>query len=67
MEQAHAKRTRIGVTVFVLLAVLTIIEYIIAVNLTGTVPYLAVIALLKAGLIVSYFMHIKQLRSTEAH
>jgi cytochrome c oxidase subunit IV len=44
------------------LAVLTAVEYGIAVALHSNVlPYLAVIALIKAGLIVQYFMHVAQL------
>lgn len=67
MASSHAQRTRTGLTVFAILAVFTIIEYIVAITLTGTLPYLTVIALIKAGLIVVYFMHIKQLRRAEVH
>lgn len=47
-----------GWAVFWILAGLTAIEYFIAISLAKNVPLLAIIALLKAVLIVYYFMHI---------
>ncbi|MBI4499050.1 MAG: cytochrome C oxidase subunit IV family protein [Chloroflexi bacterium] len=59
---------RLGLWVFLGLAVLTVVEYIVAVALPGgTVPYLTVIGLLKAGLILVYFMHVAQLWHQEEH
>lgn len=58
---------RRGIIVAVVLAVLTIIEYFIGTGdlLNGSLIVLAVIALLKAGLIVQYFMHISRLWTDE--
>ena len=52
---------RIGWVVFILLAVLTVVEWLVAVLITANLPLLLVIALAKAGLIVHYFMHIVRL------
>lgn len=60
-----------GLLVAVLLAVLTVLEYIFAggvSNETQRFAGLAVTAVLKAGLIMYYFMHIYRLwRGEEAH
>ncbi len=58
---------RPGILVLVALAVLTIVEYWIASALDGSVVFLFVIALVKAGLILQYFMHLGTLWSEEAH
>ena len=65
--QSLSPRVRIGIYAFIILAILTIIEYIIAVSMTGTVLYLSIIALAKAGVIAYYVMHISQLRHPEGH
>lgn len=53
---------RLGVWVIVGLALLTVLEYEVAVSIhSSSLPYLVVIALIKAGMIVYYFMHISQL------
>lgn len=57
---------RTGWMVFVALAVLTIIEYVVAVSLDANVPVVAVIALAKAGFIVYYFMHVARAWRGEA-
>jgi cytochrome c oxidase subunit 3 len=49
-----------GVIIFVFLAVLTALEFFVAVAI-GAVALLAVIALVKAGLVVYYYMHIYRL------
>ncbi len=49
---------RTGWMVFLALAVLTIVEYIVAVGVDANLPVIAVIALGKAGFIVYYFMHV---------
>ena len=56
---------RQGVYIFILLAVLTIAEYFISIETDGSVTFLMIIALLKAGLIVNFFMHIYRLWRTE--
>lgn len=49
-----------GVVIFVYLTVLTILEYFIAVAFDA-VPLLIVVALIKAGLVMYYYMHIYML------
>lgn len=59
------ERTRamlVGRNVFILLAVLTVVEYAVAVSLDSALILLFVVATAKAWLIVVYFMHIRQLR-----
>jgi len=63
MMEHKALELRRGVLVFVALAVLTAVEYAIAV-FTGIYLLLAVTALGKAGLVVWYYMHIKRVFST---
>lgn len=60
--QSRAKRMRIGWAVAFVLAVLTALEYWFAVEYAGSplVP-LAIIAIIKAYLIIQFFMHISQL------
>jgi len=53
-------RMRVGWNIIITLAVLTIVEFVISVYLKPSTPYLIVTALVKAWLIVSYFMHITQ-------
>ncbi len=49
---------RTGWVVFLWLAVLTAVEFIVAVTVDANLPIMVVIALIKAGLIVYYFMHV---------
>ena len=66
---AQARRSaayRQGFLVLVGLAVLTIVEYLIAVYLPSVVIIL-IINLGKAGLIVQYYMHVSRLWSEESH
>ena len=62
MEKKH-KQFRQGVMVFVGLAVLTALEFAIAV-LTGIYFLLVLTALLKAGLVAWYYMHIRKVFTT---
>jgi caa(3)-type oxidase subunit IV len=68
---SEATDQRRGFNVIVLLAVLTGLEYVIAVELDVVpvlVTLLVAIALVKAGLIVTYFMHLaKAWRGEGAH
>lgn len=57
---------RRGIYVFLVLAVLTIIEFAVAVSFNSTV-LLFIIALLKAAAIVQYFMHVYRLWREESH
>lgn len=56
-----------NIIVFVLLAVLSALEYFVAVSLQGSAVLLILIALIKASLIVYYFMHIYRLWREEGH
>ena len=51
-----------GVFIFVYLAVLTVLEYFVAIAFDA-VPILVVVALVKAALVVYYYMHIYQLNA----
>jgi hypothetical protein len=58
---------RQGFFVFLALAVLTGIEMAIALYLDNPAVPLIIISLIKAGLIVQYFMHIYRLWREESH
>lgn len=57
---------RQGVLIFVYLAVLTALEYFVAVAMDA-VPLLVVIAIVKAGLVLYYYMHIYRLNEEDEH
>ncbi len=61
-ETAHVaepkKQSRVGLVVFVILAVLTGVEYLLAVSIDANLPILMVVAIAKAVLIMYYFMHV---------
>ena len=64
---AHGSKVaqlRRGWVVFLGLGLLTIVEYWVATSFAGALPYLAVIALIKAWLVIQYFMHVAQLWNT---
>ena len=67
-EQALAARKagyRQGVMVLIGLAVLTALEFVIAVILQGSVSLLFIVVLAKAGLILQYYMHVNSVWSDE--
>lgn len=53
-----------GVIIFIFLAVLTALEFFIAIAMNA-VPLLVVVALVKAGLVVYYYMHIYKLNARD--
>ena len=59
---AAAPETRgplgIGWVVFGILAVLTVVEYFLAITIDANVPILIVLAVVKAAFIMHYFMHL---------
>nr|BAL54382.1 cytochrome c oxidase subunit III [uncultured Chloroflexota bacterium] len=60
---AHADKKsafQLGLTIFIYLAILTGLEYYVAIS-TASVLLLSLIALVKAGLVVYYYMHIYRL------
>jgi heme/copper-type cytochrome/quinol oxidase subunit 4 len=67
-EKALAARKvayRLGIYVLIGLAVLTAVEYAVAVVLDGSVGLLFILALAKAGIILQYFMHLNSVWSEE--
>ncbi len=63
MERAGlGSALRRGLWVLLALAVLTVVEYVVPLVLEhGAFPYLVPLALVKAGIIGYYFMHLAQL------
>ena len=57
---------REGIIVAVLLAILTVIEYYVALTF-NSFAIMMILALLKAVLVVNYFMHIRSLWSEDEH
>jgi cytochrome c oxidase subunit 3 len=49
-----------GVLIFIFLAVLTALEFFVAIAI-GTIPLLIIMALVKVGLVIYYYMHIYKL------
>jgi cytochrome c oxidase subunit 4 len=57
---------RTGVIVFLILAALTAGEFYLA-SISGAFAGLFIIALIKAALIIRYFMHVNRLWAEEGH
>jgi hypothetical protein len=55
-----------GVNIFILLAVLTILEFFLGIW-SGSLALLMLVALAKAGLVVYYYMHIYRVWREESH
>jgi predicted lysophospholipase L1 biosynthesis ABC-type transport system permease subunit len=58
---------RLGNLVFVGLAILTAVEFILATVGGGSVVLLFLVGLIKAGLIIQYYMHLRSVWGEEAH
>lgn len=67
MEEKKKAENRRNIIVLVMLAALTAAEFWLAVNLDSPTVPLLIVSLLKAALIVQYFMHIYRLRREEEH
>ena len=67
MEERKKAENRRNIIVIVILAVLTLAEFWIALNLDNATVALLIVALVKAAVIVQYFMHIYRLRREEDH
>ena len=67
MEQKKKAEYRRNFYVFIALALLTLGEFFIAINLEDAAVPLMLIALVKAGLIINFFMHIYRLWREEEH
>jgi cytochrome c oxidase subunit 4 len=66
-EQKKKAEYRQNFFVFLVLVLLTLIEFFIAINLDDPAILLLIIALVKAGIIVQFFMHIYRLWRPEEH
>lgn len=66
MKSSQAIEQKRGLIVIIVLAVLTAIEFGVAVGLPNPNLVLTVVALIKAGLIIHYFMRLSQLWRKEA-
>jgi len=67
VSEAKASAQRTGLYVFLALLVLTIVESIVGGLETPITVLLLIIALVKAALIVYYFMHVYRLWREESH
>ncbi|MFL7838400.1 MAG: cytochrome C oxidase subunit IV family protein [Candidatus Promineifilaceae bacterium] len=67
VSESKSKALRRGMWTFLVLMVLTIIEFGVAIALHGAVIPLFLIALVKAAIIVWVFMHIYRLWREESH
>ena len=66
MSERKSAAYRLGLITLVLLAVLTIVEFFVAVYIESLV-LLFIIAVVKAAIIVQNFMHIARLWREESH
>ena len=66
-KSAKMAEYRQNIYVFLGLAVLTVLEFLIAINLEQATVPLLIIAIIKAGLIVQFFMHIYRIWQAEEH
>jgi cytochrome c oxidase subunit IV len=66
MQDNRAAAYRLGYITLLILAALTIVEFVVAIYL-GSAILLLLIALVKAAIIVQNFMHITRLWREESH
>lgn len=66
LAQPYPARVRLGLLVALGLAVLTVVEYVVAVNVERPMVWLVPFMAVKGGLILEYFMHVSALKE-EAH
>lgn len=67
MSDSKTSAYRRGMWTFLVLMVLTVLEYVVAVSLGASIILLFLIALVKAAVIVWVFMHIARLWREESH
>ena len=61
-DSASKRRLRLGFVVFGALAFIKIAEYLVALTVrSGDWPYLLILALISAGLIIYFYKHIRDL------
>jgi heme/copper-type cytochrome/quinol oxidase subunit 4 len=66
-RQKKVAAYRLGIYVLVGLAILTAVEFGVALLFEGSAALLFVLALAKAGVILQYYMHLNNVWSEEAH
>ena len=66
-SESYKKDWRIGWIIFIALLVLTIVEYFIGIQENASAVALMIVALIKATLIVYFFMHVFRLWREESH
>ena len=64
-RSARRAAYRLGILVLVGLAVLTGLEFVIAGVTGGSTVFLFIIALIKAGIILQYYMHVRSVWAEE--
>jgi heme/copper-type cytochrome/quinol oxidase subunit 4 len=64
-QKVRAAAYRQGFLIFVGLAILTALEFWVATAAGGSVAFLFIIALVKAGVIIQYYMHLEGVWSEE--
>lgn len=64
-SSTQTDRKRIGWLVIAGLAALTVVEFWLSSAVRPALPYLIVVAIVKAGLIIYYFMHVSQIWKQE--
>ncbi|NCF65246.1 MAG: cytochrome C oxidase subunit IV family protein [Anaerolineaceae bacterium] len=67
MSENKAKAYRRGTITFLILLLLTAVEFYVGVALSSSIALLLIIALIKAALIVYIFMHVYRLWREESH
>ncbi len=67
LEQEKKAEYRQNFFIFLALVLLTLVEFYVAINLDDPRVLLVIIGLVKAGLIVQFFMHIYRLWRPEEH
>jgi len=67
MNEKKAAAYRKGAITLAILAVLTLVEYFLAIGLESATVPLIIIAIIKVAIIVQSFMHISRLWSEEGH
>ncbi len=64
-NEKKAAAFRLGIIILIVLGILTVVEFVVAINLADATVLLFLIALLKAAPILQGFMHMSSLWSEE--
>ncbi len=66
-NSSYKKEWRSGWVIFAVLLVLTVVEYFLGIQENTSTTALFIIALIKAVLIINFFMHVYRLWREESH